>query len=132
MDLYRRIAAIRSQADASDLLDELMDRYGDPPKSVYTLLDVALLRAAASRAGISEIVQRGEKLRFTIARFVPEAVVKTCSISKYRQRLQLAAGEIPTLTLQLRPKEPVLESALQLVEDLMLAETTTESGTGQK
>ena len=40
MDLYRRIAAIRTQEDASDLVDELMDRYGDPPQSVYTLLDV--------------------------------------------------------------------------------------------
>src|SRR5699024_8574570 len=47
MDLYRRIAAVRGPEDASDLMDELMDRYGDIPQSVHTLLDVALLRAAA-------------------------------------------------------------------------------------
>jgi len=121
MDLYRRIAAIRSQEGAADLLDELMDRYGDPPKSVYTLLDVALLRAAAAKAGISEIAQRGDKLKFTIALFSVQAIAKVCASPKYRHRLQLAAGEIPCLTLALRPKEPVLETALSLVEDLKLA-----------
>jgi len=121
MDLYRRIAAIRSQEESADLIDELMDRYGDPPKSVYALLDVAMLRANAGRAGISEIVQRGDKLKFTIAHFDPQVLVKVCSGTKYRQRLHLAAGDIPALTLTLRPKEPVLESAVQLVEDLRLA-----------
>ena len=121
MDLYRRIAAIRSQEDAADLIDELMDRYGDPPKSVYTLLDVALLRSSAARAGISDISQRGDKLRFLIADFAVEAIAKACAMPKYRQRLNLAAGEKPALTLTLRPKEPVLEAALTLVEDLSLA-----------
>ncbi len=121
MDLYRRIAAIRSQEDAADLIDELMDRYGDPPQSVYTLLDVALLRASAARAGISDISQRGDKLRFLIADFAVEAIAKVCAMPKYRQRLHLAAGEKPALTLTLRPKEPVLEAALTLVEDLSLA-----------
>ena len=121
MDLYRRIAAIRSQADASDLIDELVDRYGDPPKSVETLLEVALLRASAAQAGISDISQRGEKLKLVIGQFAVEAIAKVCSMSKYRQRLHLAAGDVPALTLTLRPKEPVLEAALQLVEDLKLA-----------
>ena len=121
MDLYRRIAAIRSQEDAADLIDEMMDRYGDPPKAVYTLLDVALLRAAAARAGISDISQRGDRLRFLIADFAVEAIAKVCAMPKYRQRLQLSAGERPALTLTLRPKEPVLEAAITLVEDLGLA-----------
>ena len=121
MDLYRRIAAIRSQEDAADLIDEMIDRYGDPPKSVHTLLDVALLRAAAAKAGISDIAQRGDKLRFFIADFAVEAIAKVCAMPKYRQRLNLAAGEKPALTLTLRPKEPVLETALTLVEDLSLA-----------
>ena len=121
MDLYRRIAAIRTDADASDLLDELMDRYGEPPKSVYALLDVAMLRAAAAKAGVSDISQRGDKLKLTIADFDPEAVVSVCSGPKYRQRLILAAGDVPALTLTLRGKAPVLEEALDLVEDLRLA-----------
>ena len=66
MDLYRRIAAIRTNEDASDLLDEMMDRYGEAPKSVLALLDVALLRAAAAKAGVSDISQKTDVLKFTL------------------------------------------------------------------
>ena len=121
MDLYRRIAAIRSQEDASDLLDELLDRYGEPPKAVYALLDVAMLRSSAARAGISDISQKDRQLRFVIARFDPEAVAAVCGGAKYRKRLSVNAGEVPALTLTLAPREPVLEAALGLVEDLLMA-----------
>ena len=121
MDLYRRIAAIRTDEDASDLLDEMMDRYGEAPKSVLALLDVALLRAAAAKAGVSDISQKGSSLRFTLAVFRPEALVAVCGLGKYKYRLTLSAGEQPSLTLKLKPGEDVLETALTLVEDLKLA-----------
>ena len=121
MDLYRRIAAIRTNDDASDLLDELLDRYGEAPKSVLALLDVALLRAAAARAGVSDISQKGDALRFQLGVFRPEALAAVCSLAKYRRRLVLAAGETPALTLKLRPGEDVLECAAVLTEDLRLA-----------
>ena len=121
MDLYRRIAAIRSNEDASDLLDEMLDRYGDAPKSVVAMLDVALLRAAASKAGVSDITQKKDLLRLTLAEFYPAALVRLCGQAKYKQRLTLAAGEVPMLTLKLRPGDDVLETALALAEDLQLA-----------
>ena len=126
MDLYRRIAALRSQEDASDLLDELMDRYGDPPKPVYALLDVALLRAGAARAGISDISQKERQVRFVLAEFSTEAIAALVTSAKYRRRLVVNAGEVPSLTLTLQPKEPVLETALEMVEDLRLAVESAE------
>ena len=120
MDLYRRIAAIRTDDDASDLLDELLDRYGEAPKPVLALLDVALLRAAAAKAGVSDITQKKDLLRFQLAVFRPEAVVRVCGLNKYRQRLTVAAGEVPALTLKLKPGADALESAMELVEDLKL------------
>ncbi|MBR2895980.1 MAG: transcription-repair coupling factor [Oscillospiraceae bacterium] len=132
MDLYRRIAAIRTKEDASDLVDELMDRYGDPPQSVYTLLDVALLRADAAEVGISDISQRGDKLKLIIADFAVSAIAKLCGMSKYRQRLSLAAGDVPTITLAMRPKEDVLAAALAIVEDLRLAGVEKTGETEEK
>ena len=121
MDLYRRIAAIREDEDASDLLDELLDRYGEAPKPVLALLDVALLRSAAARAGVSDISQKGSVLRFQLGVFHPEALAAVCGLAKYRSRLTLAAGEVPALSLTLKPGEDVLEAARTLVEDLTLA-----------
>ena len=121
MDLYRRIAAIRTDDDASDLLDEMLDRYGEAPKSVLALLDVALLRAAAAKAGISDISQKKDVLKFTLGIFRPEALVSVCNLAKYKYRLTLAAGETPALSLKLKPGADVLETATELVEDLKLA-----------
>ena len=121
MDLYRRIAAIREDEDASDLLDELLDRYGEAPKPVLALLDVALLRSAAAKAGVSDISQKGNVLRFQLGVFHPEALAAVCGLAKYRRRLTLAAGEVPALSLTLKPGEDVLEAARTLVEDLTLS-----------
>lgn len=121
MDLYRRIAAIRTDEDASDLLDEMLDRYGEAPRSVLTLLDVALLRAAAAKAGVSDISQKKVVLKFTLGIFRPEALVSVCNLAKYKYRLTLAAGDTPALTLKLKPGDDVLETAMTLVEDLRLA-----------
>ena len=121
MDLYRRIAAIRTDDDASDLLDEMLDRYGEAPKSVLALLDVALLRSAAAKAGVSDISQKGSLLKLQLAVFRPEALVAVCGLPKYRQRLTLAAGDTPAITLKLKPGADVLASATELVEDLKLA-----------
>ena len=131
MDLYRRIAAIRTGDDASDLMDELIDRYGEPPKSVQALLDVALLRAAAAAVGITDISQKGDSLRFTMTVLEVEAVVKVCSLSKYRQRLVLSAGEVPAVTLKLKKGENVLEAALTFVEDLKLQAQALRAGKHQ-
>ena len=129
MDLYRRIAAIRTDEDASDLLDEMLDRYGEAPESVLALLDVALLRSAAAKAGVSDISQKGSLLRLQLGVFHPQALVAVCGHAKYRQRLTLAAGEIPALTLKLKPGEDVLEAARDLVEDLKLAAEEAAGGT---
>jgi len=102
MDLYRRMAAIRSQEDADDLLDEIIDRYGDPPKGVLNLIDIALLRANARTVGICDIKQKGGELMFTLVQLDFEAVGKLCSESDYKSRLQfVASAKVPTLRLKL-------------------------------
>ena len=120
MDLYRRIASIRTNDDASDVLDELIDRYGEPPKPVLALLDVALLRAAAVKAGVGDISQRGDKLKLRLDVFHPAALSAVCAMPKYRRSLLLSGTDTPTLTLTLPKGADVLETALTLVEDLQL------------
>ena len=104
MDLYRRMAAIRTTEEASDLVDELTDRYGDPPKPVMALLDVALLRAAAADVFITDITQRAGVVAFTFdSRVDVPSLMAVCSMPGYRNRLRLSAGEPPRLRLHLAP-----------------------------
>ena len=102
MDLYRRMAAIRSQEDADDLLDEIIDRYGDPPKGVLNLIDVALLRANARKLGIRDIRQKAGDVLFTLADLKFEAFSALCAEPQYKNRIQLVAtAKEPTIRLRL-------------------------------
>ena len=134
MDLYRRIAAIRSDEDSADVLDELIDRYGEPPRSVLALLDVAMLRAAAVKAGVTDISQKGSSLVLTLSSdsFRAEALAKICTSAKYHRSAALSAGTIPRLTLKLPPRADVLDTALTLVEDLRLAAEEKPDGGPQE
>ena len=62
IEAYKRIAAIRDAEDAADVLDELIDRYGDVPPSVSGLVDISLIRITAAAAGIYEIGQKKDQL----------------------------------------------------------------------
>ena len=102
MDLYRRMAAIRTQEDADDLLDEIIDRYGEPPKGVLNLIGIALLRAQAQQAGIQEIRQKAGDVLFTLHNLNFEAVSALCADPDYKARVQfVATAKLPTLRLKL-------------------------------
>ena len=121
MDLYRRMAAIRTTEEASDLVDELTDRYGDPPKAVMALLDVALLRAAAAEVFITDITQKAGVVAFTFdSRVDVPSLMAVCTMPGYRSRLRLSAGEPPRLQLHLSPGEDALAAAGKLTEELRL------------
>jgi transcription-repair coupling factor (superfamily II helicase) len=121
MDLYRRIARVRGEADADDLVDELIDRYGEPPKTVNNLISVALLRAAAAECGITEIAQKNDCLLFTVPKFDLRQVSGLCGSEKYRGRLLFSPGEKPYLSLHIRKGEDVLRLSQTLVADFAAA-----------
>ncbi len=58
LDIYKRIATIETEAEQQEMVDELLDRFGEPTKSVMNLIFVARLKAAAHRAYITEMKQR--------------------------------------------------------------------------
>ena len=102
MDLYRRMAAVRTQEDADDLLDEIVDRYGEPPKGVLNLIDIALLRAKAREVGIKDIRQKAGDVMFTLFNLNFEAVSALCAHPDYKLRVTfLANAKEPTLRLKL-------------------------------
>ena len=122
MDLYRRMAAVRSQEDADELLDEIVDRYGDPPKGVMNLIDIALLRAKAASLGICDISQKGRTLRFTYAQFTLESVAAVCGAPEYKKRVFFSPNaEKPLLTLNLAAGENPLAAAQQFLNFMQSA-----------
>ena len=116
IDLYRRIAFIRTEEQRQDLLDELIDRYGDPPKEAVILLDIALLRSRAAQAGISEIKQKDGRLLLTFVDADFSRLSKMCKLEQLKGRLLLNAGNEPYISLRLNKGETPLKMAETLVK----------------
>lgn len=117
MDLYRRIAHIRTEEDADDMTDELIDRFGDPPASVNALIHIALLRGEAADTGISEISQKDGKLIFALSDFEMDRISKLYTMPEYKSRIKIEAGANPAMSLKLKSGERVLDTAVKLVRD---------------
>ena len=116
MDLYRRIAAIRSEKDADEVIDELIDRFGEPPRQVNNLISVALLRATAAQCRIRDISQKGNRLVFTLDEFHLEPFSALCAMEKYQKRMVLIPGDIPRFSLTLGKEDNPLRAASGVVE----------------
>ena len=116
VDLYRRIALIRSEEGRSDLLDELIDRYGEPPAEAIALLDIALIRAQASEQGLTEIKQENGRLLLTFAQADFHRLSILCGDKDFSGRLLLNAGSTPYLSLRLNANETPLAMAQILIQ----------------
>jgi len=64
IDIYKKIATVKSKSSEMDIIDELIDRFGEPPKCVYGLIDIALIRNTAINMNISEILQKSGNIFF--------------------------------------------------------------------
>lgn len=116
VDFYRRIAMIRDEEDYFDMQDELIDRFGDPPRAAVALLDIALLRACASRCGICEISHKAGSVQFTFQKPDLACAAAVCAMPRFKGRILLNAGETPYLFLRLKPTDDVLEACRAVID----------------
>ena len=99
LGIYKRIAAIRTEEDMSDVIDELCDRFGEPPKAVMGLIDVAMLRNKAAKAEIYEITEISGTAYLRINSIKPEIVEKLSGY--FKNRFLLKVTEKPVYTVKL-------------------------------
>lgn len=99
LEIYRRIADIRSDDDASDVIDELIDRFGPPPEAVMGLIKIALLRGRASTLGIHEALQKNDAL--LLYQNTPDVSLVMQLAEKMRGRILLSAGQKPYISVKL-------------------------------
>lgn len=66
LDIYKRIAGIETEEETEEMLEELIDRFGDPPKSVENLLYIAKIKSMAHQLYFTEVSGKGDALRFTL------------------------------------------------------------------
>ena len=122
LDIYKRIAGIENQQDYDDMLEELLDRFGELPKAVMNLLTIAKIKALAHRVYVTEIKQLGRDLKITLyekAQLNPAGM--PALLQKYRRGLQFKNEQ--EVKFILTPEGKVLDS---LTEFLLALEKMVE------
>ena len=98
MEMYRKIARIRTENDFSDIIDELCDRYGEPPKAAYTLCRIALLRGLGIKAEFDKIEERERELMFTGKN--PHLSAVQALANKYPGSVRITLGASPVVVIK--------------------------------
>jgi len=119
LDIYRRIAYIRTPEDAEDMTDELLDRYGDFPAEVGVLMQIALLKNAASEAEIREISERQGMIQFKMVAPDFMKISALCVMPEFKGRIFLNAGSDPYLSVRPKPREDKIALAQAVVKGLI-------------
>lgn len=117
LDIYKRIAGIETQQDYDDMLEELLDRFGEPGKAVLNLLAIAKLKAIAHQGYVTEIKQTGKTVRFTLyekARLNTEGF--PALMQKYRRGLQFKNEQEPKFILE--PQGNLILELTEFAEEL--------------
>ena len=120
LDVYKRISSIENEEESMDMQDELIDRFGEIPKTVDNLVRVAGLRALAHQAFVTEVKINCQEIRLVMYR---NAKLKTEGIpdliAGYKGDLKFQMGEEPTFYMVSRKKNSSTEEMMGLAEALL-------------
>lgn len=127
LDIYKRIASIENEEDMDDMLEELIDRFGDVPRKVQQLLTIALLKALAHSAYVISVEQKGEVFKFIMYEKAKVHVEKIpLLLDKYKGSLKFTVDTNPYFTYHKKAKnkkdkdEDILELVKNVLNDIKL------------
>ncbi len=119
IEMYQKIAAVQSEEDRSEVLDELIDRFGDPPQSAENLIFVAMIKSAARKLRVERISDQGN----TVTVHFPDQNSLTPSIiggavRNLGDRVSFQAGRKPTVRYKVEKMRQKPEETLTLLESM--------------
>ncbi len=114
LEIYRRIADIRTMEDQLDVYDELIDRFGEPPAAVQGLVEVALMRNMAADLGIREVRQQGNSLILYQKKLDLELGGRLSAA--LRGRVMVSAGQKPYIAIRIPAGQTNLDALREALE----------------
>ncbi len=116
LEIYRRIMTIRADEDKFDLIDELIDRYGEPPKSVIGLIEVSLIRNKAAHLGITEISQKNGQMYFYTQYLNVDQIAALST--EYRGKITFNGSGKSYVSIKIMPKVTVFDMMKNTIDIL--------------
>lgn len=131
LDLYKRISRCENREENDAIIEEVKDRFGEPPKVFYRLLDIAYLKAIAHKAYITDIKYLQDEIRFIIW---PQAPVKVermdMLLKRYKGQMKFVTGKQSGFHLKASKtiQDELIKTAEQAIYDIMLLFDDKEDG----
>ncbi len=122
LELYKRIASIENDSEREDMMDELIDRYGDVPASVENLLEIAAIKALAHDAYLLEVKDEGNTIRFEMNPKAPVKVERVQDmVNSYGRELSLQLTKNPCFLLNVSkmPKKQRVQKVKEVVQSIL-------------
>jgi transcription-repair coupling factor (superfamily II helicase) len=117
LDIYRKIASLKTSDDHMDLTDELIDRFGDPPRSIEGLITVSMVRNKAAAAGVTEITQKNGIMLFYVKSAEPENISRL--VARYKRRVTINSGAKPHIAVKIADNKPLelMQSVIEILAE---------------
>ena len=119
MGLYKRIAMIETDEDKNDILDEMIDRFGEPPKPTLDLLTVSLIRTAALKCDIVNILEETGNIRIYPSRLEYDIWAELSDMATLKNRISMIGTENVCVVIKKKSGENVLNLLLTLFRDFL-------------
>ena len=113
MEMYKKISLITDKADMQDILDEFIDRFGEPPRETLALLKISLIRAMATRYGIAKVESKDSTLVFSLER--PSLEIWSEVFGEFKGISMRPIGERMAIVYRVPNGEAGVDAALKLL-----------------
>ena len=121
IDMYKKISIIETEDERAEMIDELIDRYGEPPRSVMNLLEIALLKAQATELGIENISAKEGIIKFKFEVGMAEPAIIMGLVQKMPREISVSPNaEIPMITYKTKEKNKVLSNIKFILHEMFL------------
>lgn len=122
LDIYKRIAAIESEEEMDDMMEELIDRFGDIPRKVHKLLEISHIKSLAHQVYVISVEQKGDEYKFTMyERAKVSAQAIPVLLEQYHGNLTFKADTNPYFIYQKKAtnKKAKEESPIEVVKKVL-------------
>ncbi|MBQ0009755.1 MAG: transcription-repair coupling factor [Ruminococcus sp.] len=124
IDMYKKIAAIETEEDLDDIADELLDRYGDMPTAVETLLCASLARSQGGQCGFTQIDRRENAVLIYPAKL--DFAVWSQMAAAFPARIVITPSDRSYVTCKCKRGEPVFEWIRELLKKYLQLKSEKE------
>ena len=120
IDMYKKISVIENQEEREELIDELIDRYGNVPRSVMNLMEIALLKALATELGMTEIVAKENHILFKFSKSGFDPMILMKMIQKFPREVSTKpTSDEPVIIYRPKEKNKVLGNIKFILHELL-------------